>query len=86
MTAGNKRNRHSGLGRFLQNRQLLVRRIPATALDSGKHFDSISMTGHSRMTRLTPSSYLYGYVRFKWGPLHNGAFQPVMRRAPGHRY
>ena len=70
MTAGNKRNRHSGLGRFLQNRQLLIRRIPTTALHAGKHFNSISIIRHSRMPRLTPSSYLYGYVRFKRGPLH----------------
>jgi len=69
MTAGNKRNRHSGLSRFLQNSQLLVRRIPTTTLDTSKHFDSISITGHSRMPRLTPSSYLCSYVRFKWGPL-----------------
>ena len=74
MTAGNKRNRHSGLGRFLQNRQLLVRRIPTTALNTGKDFDSISIIRHSRMTRLTPVSYLNGYVRFKWGLL-----QPAMR-------
>ena len=69
MTAGNKRNRHSGLRCFLQNSQLLVHRIPTAALDPGKHFDSISITRHSRMTRLTPSSYLCGYVRFKWGLL-----------------
>ena len=72
MTAGNKRNRHSGLGRFLQNGQFLVRRISATALNSGKHLNSISINRHSCMTRLTPSSYLCGYVRFKWGLLHTG--------------
>jgi hypothetical protein len=38
MTAGNKRNRHSGLRCFLQNRHLLIRRISTAALDSGKHF------------------------------------------------
>ena len=69
MTAGNKRNRHSGLGCFLQNRHLLIRRISTTALDSGKHFYSINIIGHSHITRLTPSSYSCGYVRFKWGLL-----------------
>ena len=66
----NKRNRHPGLGCFLHNSKLLIRRIPTTALDPGKHFDSISITRHSRMPRLTPSSSLCSYVRFKWGPLH----------------
>jgi len=70
MTAGNKRNRHSGLGCFLQNRHLLIRRIPTAALDTGKHLYSINTIRHSRMTRLTPSSYSCGYVRLKWGLLH----------------
>ena len=50
MTAGNIRNRHSGLRYFLQNSRLLVRRIPTMALNTGKHFDSISITRHSRTT------------------------------------
>ena len=58
MTAGHIGNRHSGLGRFLHNRHLLLHRIPSTALDPGKHFDSISIVRHSRMTRRTPSSYI----------------------------
>ncbi len=43
--------------------------MPAPALDTGKDLYSINTVRHSRMTRLTPSSYLYGYVRFKWGLL-----------------
>ena len=70
MTARYIRNRHSRLGCFLHNRQLLVRRIPPASLNPGKHFYSISIVTHSRMTRLTPISYLYGYVRSKWGLLH----------------
>jgi hypothetical protein len=79
MTAGYIGNRHPRLGRFLQNRHLLIRRIPTTALDTRKNFYSINIIRHSRMTRLTPSSYLYGYVRFKWGLLHlPGVDAPAM--------
>ena len=70
MTAGNKRNRHAGLGCFLQNCHLLIRRIPTAALNTGKHFYSINTIRHSRMPRLTPGSYSCGYVRFNWGLLH----------------
>jgi len=65
MTAGNIRNRHPGLSCFLHNSKLLIRRILTAALDTGKDFYSINIVRHSRTTRLTPSSYLCGYVRFK---------------------
>ena len=65
MTAGNIRNRHAGLGCFLHNSKLLIRRVFTTALDTGKDFYSINIVRHSRTTRLTPSSYLCGYGRFK---------------------
>jgi len=69
MTAGNIRNRHAGLGCFLHHRKLLIRRVLTAALDAGKDFYSINTVRHSRTTRLTPSSYLYGYVRLKEGLL-----------------
>jgi hypothetical protein len=69
MTAGYVGNRHAGLAGLGQYRQLLVQRVTAATLNAGKNFDSIN-TRHSRMTRLTPSSSLCSYVRFKWGPFH----------------
>jgi hypothetical protein len=71
MTAGYVGNRHPGLGGFGQYRQLLIQRVTPPTLDAGKNFDSINIR-HSRMTRLTPSPSLCSYVRFKWGPFHNG--------------
>ena len=50
MTAGYIRNRHPGLGGFLHHRKLLIRRVPTTTLDPGKHFNSISIVRHSRKT------------------------------------
>jgi len=58
MTAGNIRNRHPGLGCLLDHGKLLIRRVPAPALDAGKDFYSINTVRHSRKTRRTPSSYL----------------------------
>lgn len=49
-------NRHAGLSRFLQYRQLLIQRIPTAALDRTQHFNSIATVRHRRMTKLTPSS------------------------------
>ncbi len=69
MTAGHIGNRHSRLHRFLNKSHLLLCGIPAPALNTGKHFDSISIRRHSRITRRTPSSYLSDCVRFKWGLL-----------------
>ena len=57
MKTGNIGNRHPRPGRFLHNRQLLLCRISAPALDPGKHFYSIRTVRHSRTTRLTPSSF-----------------------------
>ena len=70
MTAGNIRNRHPGLGCLLDHGKLLIRRVPAPALDAGKDFYSINTVRHSRKTRHTPSSYLSDCVRFKKGLLH----------------
>lgn len=70
MTTSYLGNRHPRLGRFLQNRQLLVHREPTSTLDPGKHCDSIYRARHSRTPRLTPGLYLYGYVRSRRGLLH----------------
>ena len=80
MTAGYVGNRHPGLGGFGQYRQLLIQRVTPPTLDAGKNFDSIN-TGHSRMTRLTPSPSLCSYVRFKWGP-----FQAIIHDARAAGY
>ena len=86
MKAGNIGNRHSRLRSFLHNRQLLIRRIPAPALDPGKDFYSIRTVRHGRMTRLTPISYLYGYVRFKWGLLHRSRARAIRWPFPKFLY
>ena len=70
MTAAHVGNRHAGLGRLRQDRQLLIQRPASTALDLREDFDSINTARHSRITRRTPSSWLCSYVRLKWGPLH----------------
>ena len=80
MTTGHIGNRHPGLGRFLQNRQLLVHREPTTTLDAGKHFDSIDGARHSRTPRLTPSLYLCGYVRSKRGLLQRAGTDTALAR------
>ena len=54
MPPGHEGNRHPGLSGFGQHRELLIHRIASTTLDGRKHFDSIEITGHSRMTRRTP--------------------------------
>jgi len=69
MTAGHVGNRHAGLACLRQDRQLLIHRPAAPALDLREDFDSINAARHSRITRRTPSSSLCSYVRFKWGPL-----------------
>jgi hypothetical protein len=81
MTAGYIGNRHSRLHGFLNNGHLLLCGIPAPALNPGKHFDSISVRRHSRMTRLKPSSYLSDCVRFKWGLLQSAITKPQLARA-----
>ena len=65
MTTGYIGNRHSWLHRFLDESHFLLCGIPTAALNPGKHFDSISIRRHSRITRRTPSSYLGDCVRFK---------------------
>jgi DNA end-binding protein Ku len=49
MTAGYIGNRHPRLRRFLHKGHLLIRRISTPALDTGKHFYSISNIRHGRM-------------------------------------
>jgi len=70
MTAGHVGNRHAGLACLRKDRQLLIHRPAAPALDLGEDFDSVNTARHSRITRRTPSASLCSYVRFKWGPLH----------------
>ena len=43
---------------FLQDRPLLVDGIPSTALNTRINLKTLCIRRHSRMTRLTPSSYL----------------------------
>jgi hypothetical protein len=46
------------LGSFLHDPKLLVDGIPSMALSTRKKLNTLCMRRHSRMTRLTPSSYL----------------------------
>src|SRR5215468_6765836 len=69
MTAGHVGNRYARLSCFRQDRQLLIHRPAASALDLREDFNSVNTARHSRITRRTPSSSLCSYVRFKWGPL-----------------
>lgn len=50
-------NSHTWLGGFLHNSNLLIRGIPATALDGVNRIYSISAVRHCGTTGLTPSSY-----------------------------
>src|SRR6185312_84959 len=79
MTAGHIGNGHAGLGRFGQDGQLLIQRIPTPALNAGQDFDSFRTVGHRRMTRRKPSPSLRSYVRFKWGPLQPPRLQQALR-------
>lgn len=69
MRAGNIGNRHPRLGGLLHHSHLLIRGISTPALDAGKHFNTLRIVRHSRITRLTPSLSLCSYVRSKRGPL-----------------
>jgi hypothetical protein len=69
MAAGHVGNRHAGLARLRQDRQLLIHRPATSALDLREDFDSVNIARHSRITRRTPSASLCSYVRFKLGPL-----------------
>src|SRR5215475_4206772 len=80
MTAAHVGNRHAGLGRLRQDRQLLVHGPASPALDLREDFDSVNTARHSRITRRTPSSSLCSYVRFKWGPLQ----EAMTWRYPGY--
>ena len=51
-------NRDPGTRRFLQDPQLLVDGIPSTALNTRINLNTLCIRRHSRITRLTPSSYL----------------------------
>ena len=51
-------NGDAGLGGFLHDPQFLVDGIPSTALNTRVNLNTLCIQRHSRMTRLTPSSYL----------------------------
>jgi hypothetical protein len=50
-------NGDPGTRRFLQDPQLLVDGIPSTPLNTRINLNTLCIRRHSRMTRLTPSSY-----------------------------
>ena len=69
MTTAYIRNRHSGLGCFLDKGHVLIRCVLLAVLNPGKHFYSISIVRRGRMTRPMPRFYLHDCVRFKLGLL-----------------
>ena len=57
-TAGHVENGHARLGGFGKQGERLIDGIASTTLDAREHVDSIDRTGHSRIARRTPSSWL----------------------------
>jgi hypothetical protein len=66
---GNRDPRPRG---FLQDPQFLVDGIPSTALNTRINLNTLCIRRHSRMTRLTPSSYLRQHCPVEMGaaPVH----------------
>jgi len=64
-------NRDPGPRGFLQDPQLLVDGIPSTALNTRINLNTLCIRRHSRITRLTPSSYLRQHC-----PVEMGAAPP----------
>ena len=69
-------NRDPGLGGFLHDPKLLVDGIPSTALNTRINLNSFCIRRHSRMTRLTPSSYLRQHC-----PVEIGAAPVIFRHS-----
>ena len=70
-------NRDPGPRGFLQDPQLLVDGIPSTALNTRINLNSFYIRRHSRITRLTPSSYLRQHCPVEMGaaPVPNAAYE-----------
>ena len=71
---GNRDPRPRG---FLQDPQFLVDGIPSTALNTRINLNTLCIRRHSRMTRLTPSSYLRQHC-----PVEMGAAPPINQVSP----
>ena len=65
-------NRDPGPRGFLQDPQLLVDGIPSTTLNTRINLNSFCIGRHSRMTRLTPSSYLRQHCPVEMGAAPTG--------------
>jgi hypothetical protein len=65
-------NRDPGPRGLLYDPKLLVDGMPSTALNTRINLNTLCIRRHSRMTRLTPSSYLRHYcpVEMGAGPIH----------------
>jgi len=78
-------NRDPGTGRFLQDPQLLVDGIPSTALDTRINLNTLCIRRHSRITRLTPSSYLRQHCPVEMGAAPRGDRKlPSAQASPRH--
>jgi hypothetical protein len=64
---------------FLQDPQFLVDGIPSTALDTRINLNTLCIRRHSRMTRLTPSSYLRQHCPVEMGAAPDREMQTVLK-------
>jgi len=69
---------------FLQDPQLLVDGIPSTALNTRINLNTLCIRRHSRMTRLTPSSYLRQHCPVEMGAAPDHAFEIGMTLKIGY--
>ncbi len=72
-TAEPHRKWQSGVGRFLDDSQLLVDGIPSPTLNTRINLNTLCIRRHRRMPGLTPSSYLRQHCPVEIGaaPLHS---------------
>ena len=77
-------NGDHGLRDFLHSPQLLVDGIPSIPMDSRINLNTLCIRRHSRMTRLTPSSYLRQHcpVEMRVAPRNNNFCRLHVRNRP----
>jgi hypothetical protein len=71
-------NRDPGPRGLLHDPKLLVDGIPSTALNTRINLNSFCIRRHSRMTRLTPSSYLRQHCPVEIGAAPEGVLRLVV--------
>ena len=72
-------NRNPGPRGFLQDPQLLVDGIPSTALDNRINLITLWIRRHSRITRLTPSSYVRQHCPVEMRACHRVSQESTLR-------